>query len=106
MRLLTRLTRFSLLLVLPLAFTVTACADNDEPVVDSHINALTGAACVPNPETYMDRTLRVRTTPIDCTGHTTDIDHPDWCCKFPQPGCDADGCCDEDIVEPPGPDID
>lgn len=105
MRLLTRLTRLSVLLAL--ALTVTACTDNnDEPVVDSHISALTGAACVPNPETYMDRTLRVRTTPIDCTGHTTDIDHPDWCCKFPQPGCDADGCCDEDIVEPPGPDID
>jgi hypothetical protein len=100
MRLLSRLS-----ILIALTFNLSACTDS-EPVVDSHVNALTGAACVPDAETYMDRNLRTRVTPIDCTGTTTDIDHPNWCCKFPQPGCDANGCCDEDIVEPVGPDID
>jgi hypothetical protein len=100
MRLFTRLT-----LLLALSFSTTACTD-PELTVDTHVNALTGAACVPDVDSYMDRRLRTRTTPIDCTGETTDIDHPNWCCKFPQPGCDANACCDQDIVEPVGPDID
>jgi hypothetical protein len=100
MRLLSRLT-----LLLALVVTTSSCTD-PEPTVDSHVNALTGVACVPDADTYMDRRLRTRTTPIDCVGETTDIDHPNWCCKFPQPGCDANACCDEDIVEPVGPDID
>ncbi len=100
MRLLSALT-----LLLALSFGAPACTDS-RPEVDSHTNALTGAACVPDVETYMDRRLRTRVTPIDCTGETTDIDHPEWCCKFPQPGCDANGCCDDDLVEPMGPEID
>jgi hypothetical protein len=92
-------------LLLALGFAAPACTD-PEPTVETHVNALTGAACVPDVDSYMDRRLRTRTTPIDCTGETTDIDHPNWCCKFPQPGCDSNACCDSDIVEPVGPDID
>jgi hypothetical protein len=101
--------RFAFLLAAALGFG--ACADT--PSVTTHTNALTGGACVPDEDTYVDRALLTRETDIDCTeqGDTTDVDHPDWCCKFPQPGCDADGCCDEDLVKPPddepsGPDID
>ena len=93
------------LLALTIAFTAPACTE-PEPTVDTWVNAVTGAACVPDAETYMDRQLRTRVTPIDCMGETTDIDHPNWCCKFPQPGCDANACCDSDIVEPVGPEID
>lgn len=96
------LTRIAVLASTTLAF---ACTE-PEPTVDTYVNALTGAACVPDTATYMSRQLRTRVTPIDCVGETTDIDHPNWCCKFPQPGCDANACCDEDIVEPVGPEID
>jgi hypothetical protein len=90
----------SLLLFTALSFT--ACADDPPPITGAHVNALTGAACVPDEATYVDRALRTRTTQLDCTAETTDIDHPEYCCEFPQPGCDGDGCCDADMVEPPG----
>ncbi len=90
---------------LALGFAAPACTDA-EPEVNEYIHAMTGAACVPDATTYMDLRLRTRTTTLDCVGETTDIDHPDYCCRFPQPGCDAQGCCDSDIVEPIGPDID
>lgn len=87
----------SLLLFAALGFG--ACTDS-QPTITSHTNAITGAACVPDEASYVDRALRTRTTALDCTGETTDIDHPEYCCEFPQPGCDASGCCDADIVEP------
>jgi len=96
----------ALLSALAITLTFAASCTEPEPTVETHVNALTGAACVPDAATYMDRRLRTRVTPIDCVGETTDIDHPNWGCKFPQPGCDANACCDEDIVEPVGPEID
>ena len=91
--------RLPTLLLLAAALGFGACTD-ETPAITQHTNALTGAACVPDPGSYMDRALLTRTTDIDCTGESTDIDHPDYCCRFPQPGCDADGCCDADLVEP------
>lgn len=91
--------RLPTLLLLAAALGFGACTDGP-PTITEHTNALTGGACVPDPETYMDRSLRTRTDELDCTGETTDVDHPNFCCNFPQPGCDADGCCDADIVEP------
>ena len=89
----------SLLFVLTTALGFGACTDST-PAVTTHTNAITGAACVPDDSTYVDRALLTRETAIDCTGETTDVDHPNYCCKVPQPGCDADGCCDSDLVEP------
>jgi hypothetical protein len=92
--------RLPSLFLLAATLSFTACSD-ETPSTGSHVNAVTGAACTPDESTYVDRALRTRTTELDCTGETTDIDHPDYCCDFPQPGCDADGCCDSDLVEPP-----
>jgi hypothetical protein len=44
---------------------------------------------------------------IDCIGdgNSGQGDDKKHNCVFPQPGCDADGCCDEEVVdEPDAPD--
>jgi hypothetical protein len=90
--------RLSSLLLVVAALGFSACTD--DTTTTTHTNALTGASCTPDEVTYMDRGQRSGEIPLDCTGETTDIDHPTYCCRFPQAGCDADGCCDSDLVEP------
>jgi hypothetical protein len=99
-------------------------ADN----TSSYVNALTGAVCTPAP-TYMpkphghshagdhgggaqcqgtgpgDNCDDLHSGKIDCigdgnSGQGDDRKHP---CTFPQPGCDDQGCCDGDMVDPPPP---
>ena len=100
---------------------------SQEPV-GTYVNALTGAICVPS-ASYEPRGSGVAhgngqgggntcqgTGPgdncddlhsgkIDCigdgnSGQGDDRKHP---CEFPQPGCDDQGCCDGDMVDPPPP---
>jgi hypothetical protein len=102
------------------ALGFTGCAAEN---VSTHINALTGEECTPD-ATYMprphgnghggeqcqgtgpgDNCDDLHSGKIDCigdgnSGQGDDRKHP---CDFPQPGCDANGCCDGEIVEPPAP---
>ena len=99
-----------------------AGCSSEEPT-GTHINALTGAVCEPN-ATYLPRPHAqgggdggaqcqgtgpgdncddLHSGKIDCirdgnSGQGDDRKHP---CTFPQPGCDANGCCDGDMVDPP-----
>ena len=58
---------------------------------------------------YQPRVAASQAEPLDCIGkHIEAKLHPDdvpTCCQFPQPGCDANGCCDADLVEPEGPPV-
>jgi len=101
---------------------LTGCGAS-EPT-SSYVNALTGAACTPT-DSYMPRPNShanehatgaqcqgtgpgdncddLHSGKIDCigdgnSGQGDDRNHE---CTFPQPGCDADGCCDGDMVDPP-----
>jgi len=103
---------------------LTACAAED---VSSQVNALTGQVCTPN-AAYMPRAHGnsaqaqgggaqcqgtgpgdncddLHSGKIDCIGdgNSGQGDDKKHNCEFPQPGCDDEGCCDEDIVEPPPP---
>lgn len=93
--------RTSLLLSLVIALGFAAACDSG-PAVGSHVNAVSGALCTPDPTTYVPRASDTKRDSIDCQGDTTDIDHPHTgdapCCSFPQPGCDRGACCDEDLV--------
>jgi hypothetical protein len=108
------------------ALGLAGCTADD--ATGTHINALTGAVCTPG-ATYEPRPAVTHgnghgnggqgaqcqgTGPgdncddlhsghIDCigdgnSGQGDDRKHP---CTFPQPGCDATGCCDGDMVDPP-----
>jgi hypothetical protein len=104
---------FSTLLALG-AFT--GCAQDS---TGEHVNALSGEACEPDTDSYMAREAPahcqgtsngdncddLHSGKIDCIGdgNSGQGDDKKHNCEFPQPGCDEDGCCDEDIVEPPPP---
>jgi hypothetical protein len=90
-----------------------ACA----PQTSEHVNALSGEACEPDPTTYIAREAPahcqgtsngdncddLHSGKIDCIGdgNSGQGDDKKHDCEFPQPGCDEDGCCDEDLVDPP-----
>src|SRR5687768_4402944 len=100
---------------------LTGCSSEK---VSSHVNAVTGAECAPD-GSYLPRPERgngngrggercegtgpgdncddLHSGKIDCIGdgNSGQGDDRRHNCEFPQPGCDANGCCDDDIVEPP-----
>jgi hypothetical protein len=111
-----------LILATSLALFVAACGVNEQ----THVNALTMNACEPN-SSYMplvhgngngsgsggngqcqgtsngDNCDDLHSGKIDCVGdgNSGQGDDKRHNCMFPQPGCDDQGCCDGDIVEPP-----
>jgi len=85
----------------------------------THVNALTGQSCEPN-GSYMpkqgpphndkcqgtsngDNCDDLSSGKIDCIGdgNSGQGDDKKHNCQFPQPGCDDQGCCDGDLVDPP-----
>lgn len=88
-----------------------------------HVNALTGEVCVPD-SSYIPRAKPAHANngqghecqgtsngdncddlssgKIDCIGdgNSGQGDDKKHNCEFPQPGCDENGCCDEDMVDP------
>jgi hypothetical protein len=108
-----------------LSLAVTACAA-DSPT-GTHVNALTGEECTPNAKyiprdkpadaqdgpkndkcqgtTNGDNCDDLSSGKIDCIGdgNSGQGDDKKHNCQFPQPGCDDQGCCDGDMVEPPPP---
>ncbi len=104
--------RTQLLFSLLATFGLAACADS----TSSYRNALTGESCEPDVSTYLprepppqcqgtsngDNCDDLHSGKIDCigdgnSGQGDDRKHP----CFPQPGCDDQGCCDDDLVDPP-----
>lgn len=82
-----------------------------------HVNAYTLEACTPG-NGYMPRPKKhtndkcqgtsngdncddQSSGKVDCIGdgNSGQGDDKKHNCMFPQPGCDADGCCDEDVVD-------
>ena len=91
-----------------------------------HVNAYTGEVCTPD-STYMPKPNKgnggndkcqgtgngdncddLSSGKIDCIGdgNSGQGDDKKHNCMFPQPGCDENGCCDEDIVDDGGGDPD
>jgi hypothetical protein len=89
----------------------------------TYINALNGQACDPN-GSYQPKPPKKPATndkcqgtsvgdncddlssgKIDCIGdgNSGQGDDKKHNCQFPQPGCDENGCCDEDLVDPVPP---
>ena len=102
--------RTTLLLSLVAALGLAACTDG-EPSTSAtdgqYLNALTGAPCNLDRVSYKARsTFGATTVALNCIGKQLhqpgEGDHPegDTCCEFPQPGCDANACCEADMVEP------
>ena len=86
----------------------------------SHVNALTGETCEPNTSytphpqsgphndkcqgtSNGDNCDDLSSGKIDCIGdgNSGQGDDKKHNCQFPQPGCDDQGCCDGDLVDPP-----
>jgi hypothetical protein len=66
----------------------------------SHVNAITGAACTVDPGSYMPPDPNADGPTVNCSAHHDDVPQPgDECCEFPQPGCDDQGCCDEEVID-------
>ena len=102
---------FSLFCALGLA---AACSSSGER---THVNALTGEECEPDSTSYIPREAPahcqgtsngdncddLHSGKIDCIGdgNSGQGDDKKHNCEFPQPGCDENGCCDDDIVDPP-----
>lgn len=102
-----------LLLVLSLSlFASAACNTPTE-----HVSAYTLEACEPDASSYMAKAKKndkcqgtsngdncddLSSGKIDCIGdgNSGQGDDKKHNCVFPQPGCDANGCCDEDVVTP------
>ena len=100
------------------SLAVSACA---EPPRGTYVNALTGEECTPDSRSYVPRAAGgndqcqgtsngdncddLHSGKIDCIGdgNSGQGDDKKHNCDFPQPGCDEDGCCDGDIVDPPPP---
>jgi len=98
------------------ALGFAACAPNS----GSYINALTGEECTPDSQSYIPRKAHdpgqcqgtsngdncddLHSGKIDCIGdgNSGQGDDKKHNCEFPQPGCDENGCCDDDMVDPPG----
>lgn len=79
---------------------VVACGGS--PTLDRHIDAITGEECEIDPGSYEPRDPGAPPPRVDCSHHD-DVEPPHGtCCEFPQPGCDRNGCCDEEIVVDPG----
>ena len=110
MKLITMLT-----LSLGLALGAAAC---DGGSTSTHVNAVTGDTCDPDPQSYMPRKPApdhcqgtsngdncddLHSGKIDCIGdgNSGQGDDKKHNCEFPQPGCDEHGCCEPDIVDPP-----
>lgn len=95
---------FVLFSMLSMSFGAIACGG--EPPLRAHVNALTGETCEPD-DSYVPRDPDRPEPRVDCSGHD-DVEPPPggFCCEFPQPGCDANGCCDDDIVVDDGEDGD
>lgn len=91
------------------------------PSVDTHVNAYTLEACEPAKASYMpkekangndkcqgtgngDNCDDLSSGKVDCIGdgNSGQGDDKKHNCQFPQPGCDENGCCDEDVVADPG----
>lgn len=106
-----------LLLALSLTlFTSVGCNNTTE-----HVNAYTLEACDPEAKSYMPREKNsgnhkcqgtgngdncddLSSGKVDCIGdgNSGQGDDKKHNCQFPQPGCDANGCCEDDVVTPPG----
>jgi len=95
-------------------FAVAACQSPTE-----HVNAYTLETCTPN-GSYMPKPKKhtnnkcqgtsngdncddLSSGKVDCIGdgNSGQGDDKKHNCMFPQPGCDEDGCCDEDVVDDP-----
>lgn len=63
-----------------------------------HVNAITGEPCDLDDGTYEPRDPGAPEPRVDCSHHDDVEPGSGACCEFPQPGCDATGCCDEDVV--------
>lgn len=112
-------------ILLAAVITLGACATDIDTAPESgkYINALTGETCTPD-GTYLlgpgngngngnrcqgtgngDNCDDLASGQIDCIGdgNSGQGDDKKHECEFPQPGCDANACCDHDIVaQPPG----
>jgi hypothetical protein len=106
----------TLLFAAAIAVSAIACGTD----LSTHVNALTGERCEPD-GSYQPKPKKAPTNPkcqgtsngdncddlssgkIDCIGdgNSGQGDDKKHNCEFPQPGCDENGCCDDDIVEPP-----
>ena len=94
---------------------VAACQSPTE-----HVNAYTLETCTPN-GSYMPKPKKhtnnkcqgtsngdncddLSSGKVDCIGdgNSGQGDDKKHNCMFPQPGCDENGCCDEDVVDDPG----
>ena len=105
------------------ALFVPACGVNET----THVNALTMKVCEPD-SSYVppvhgnssgngngsggaqcqgtgngDNCDDLHSGKIDCIGdgNSGQGDDKKHNCTFPQPGCDEQGCCDDELVEPP-----
>src|SRR5688572_25495450 len=101
-----------------LAYTVCAIAACSGPT--EHVSAYTLEACEPD-ATKIKKAKKPPTNDkcqgtsngdncddlssgkVDCIGdgNSGQGDDKKHNCTFPQPGCDADGCCDEEVVDEP-----
>ena len=95
-------TLVSLLAITSLA--ALGCASDSS--TGSYSNAVTGVDCRPDPASYKPHDPDPPAT-VDCSTPHDDVPQPgEPCCEFPQPGCDKEGCCDNDVIvepEPPPP---
>ncbi len=102
--------------------TLFTCLAGCGADLSTHVNALSGQTCEPD-SSYMPRAHTsngngggdqcqgtgpgdncddLHSGKIDCIGdgNSGQGDDKKHNCMFPQPGCDENGCCDDDIVEP------
>ncbi len=85
-------------------FALAALGCDHGASTGSHVNAVTGVDCHPDPDSYMPPDPDDPTPHVDCTQPHDDVPQPGaTCCEFPSPGCDKDGCCDEDVIVEPDP---
>ncbi|MDQ3338791.1 MAG: hypothetical protein M4D80_26795 [Myxococcota bacterium] len=108
-----------LVLAVFVSFAAFACQSSPE-----HVSAYSGEVCTPN-GTYMPKPKKntndkcqgtsngdncddLSSGKVDCIGdgNSGQGDDKKHNCMFPQPGCDENGCCDEDVVEDPDDDDD
>ena len=109
-------------LFLVLSCLVFASACNGASV--THVNAYTLEECQPNAGSFMPKAKQgngpqndrcqgtsngdncddLSSGKVDCIGdgNSGQGDDKKHNCAFPQPGCDADGCCEDDVVDDPG----
>ncbi|MBK9033360.1 MAG: hypothetical protein IPL61_19160 [Myxococcales bacterium] len=93
MRTIVAALRSSLLI----AVATLGCAG--PPSTGAHVDAITGLACTIDPGSYQPLDPALPTPHVACGPHDDVEPHPAGCCEFPQPGCDRNGCCDDEVVD-------